>query len=151
MPERNRRKYGLVAKEVDPRHRSSKDTKRWCHGKIGVEHDKQWRPEQRTRAWDVLPWREELACVNCNKVFESRYPSHTFGQALRAIREHRGLTQDQFGSLLGIQQSRVAYLENDTADISLRTVRQILDTLDIHSRLHIENVGDITISRGKPR
>lgn len=47
----------------EPVRRSKKNTRRWCKGRVGVEHDYQW---------NVLPWIGTLkqrlkVCVNCGK------------------------------------------------------------------------------------
>jgi hypothetical protein len=52
-------------KEV-PKHRSSKDTKRWCRGKLGTEHDYQYAE------WRLAGFRpgvvySHLVCTQCGK------------------------------------------------------------------------------------
>lgn len=53
-----------------PKHRSSKDTKRWCGGKPGRLHDYQYEEYLITRRagpWDGTPPRSVLRCTKCRK------------------------------------------------------------------------------------
>jgi hypothetical protein len=50
--------------EVAP-HRSKKDCKRWCRGKVGREHDGEWRPYKEDAGY-ATNWRI-LVCKRCNK------------------------------------------------------------------------------------
>ncbi len=55
-----------------PRHRSGKDTKKWCRGKVGIEH----KLEVFTINNGIGMWLEksrELACVVCGKVLDRYY------------------------------------------------------------------------------
>ena len=59
--------------EEVPRHRSKKDKKRWCGGRVGKKHEIAYRECVK---WNNRQWRRrrppimELACVECNKVFD---------------------------------------------------------------------------------
>lgn len=60
------RAIGLKVKYAEPRQagwRSRKNTKRWCKGKVGVEHE--W--EHITPKNDISPWRKMDVCKNCGK------------------------------------------------------------------------------------
>lgn len=58
--------------KVSPRGARKKDTKRWCGGKVGREHEKVWMvPPNRIH----LPWLKndswyELICKVCGKSFD---------------------------------------------------------------------------------
>lgn len=50
------------------RHRSSKDTKRWCGGKVGLGHDFQWGEDRdHGHRWQLYGVRSEVRCTRCKK------------------------------------------------------------------------------------
>lgn len=59
---------GIVRKPVYPepaqprRGHAHKNTKRWCRGKVGVEHLTAWIPDKRFGSW----WN--LECVSCHRL-----------------------------------------------------------------------------------
>lgn len=50
---------------------------------------------------------------------------------LRSFRKARGLTQAQLGRLVGIDQSRIARIENSPGRVSARTLLQLLTALHV--------------------
>lgn len=57
-----------------PKHRSSKDTRRWCKGVVGRKHVTKWVENR-----DYIEMHEgrvysQLVCVNCRKVFDRLFP-----------------------------------------------------------------------------
>lgn len=70
------RSHGLYKKYKVPttsdpviKHKSKKDTNKWCRGKVGVEHD--WhRFQSRKYDWEVddyvIPW-SHVKCFECGK------------------------------------------------------------------------------------
>ena len=53
-----------------------KDTKRWCKGKVGREHVKEWQVRHEFYLHDL----QYLLCINCGKVFDYRYPCTECGE-----------------------------------------------------------------------
>ena len=51
-----------------PKHRSKKDTKRWCLGKVGREHDLHKVPKTSSYDPDVVLWWTNT-CKKCKKQF----------------------------------------------------------------------------------
>lgn len=65
----------LEAKETPARHRSRKDTKNWCKGKIGREHLPEWIVKYWRHTFTrgrSITWgkRRELTCMVCGKVIK---------------------------------------------------------------------------------
>ena len=52
--------------------RSSKDTKRWCKGKVGNEHDPKCM--RFTVGWCAADDWRELVCTKCGKKLDTWYP-----------------------------------------------------------------------------
>jgi hypothetical protein len=69
----------------DPRSISERDTRRWCRGKVGVEHDAVWQFLRDGFEWDrrdnvSVDWQVHR-CVNCGRQLDFRtvpsdQPSH---------------------------------------------------------------------------
>jgi hypothetical protein len=59
------------AKETPPRHRSNKDTRKWCRGHRGRAHIVYWRSEYYAWAWPPHEgmWHanQTLICIACGK------------------------------------------------------------------------------------
>lgn len=55
--------------------RGKKDRRRWCRGKLGVEHELTWQPDHGWRAAfpDKERWIEVEACQKCGKIFHYRW------------------------------------------------------------------------------
>lgn len=54
--------------------RSSKDTKKWCLGKVGRDHERYW--VKRKKYEILILW--DFKCKNCGKVFETWHDSNYF-------------------------------------------------------------------------
>lgn len=70
------RKQG-VADEPAP-HRSSKDTKRWCLGRVGREHEPKWIPSKHERVGRSVRSTQWLdyRCEKCAKELDLCWPWH---------------------------------------------------------------------------
>ena len=49
-----------------PKHRSSKDRRKWCGGKVGREHDPMWEFSRKHLSSDTVEWYE-FYCQRCSK------------------------------------------------------------------------------------
>lgn len=65
----NRRRNARQAKPADAPvpHQSGKNTKRWCRGKVGVEHMPKCVPYKGTSAPEYAKTWRELVCTRCGK------------------------------------------------------------------------------------
>jgi len=54
-----------------------------------------------------------------------------FGQRLQALRIERSMTQEDFGKLLNVTQSTIAYYESGKKQPSLETIRFIADYFNV--------------------
>lgn len=67
MNDRQYREGRFKGKQCSPvtrRRGNSRDTKRWCKGVEGREHQKQWIPSHKLRDW------YDLKCTACEKQFD---------------------------------------------------------------------------------
>ncbi len=58
------------------------------------------------------------------------------GERIRDIRKSKGLTQGQFGKMIGVKKSAVSKLENNTRDIRVSTLSRALAALGLS--FHVE-------------
>lgn len=59
------------------KHRSSKNRKRWCRGKVGVEHTPECRDYQDVKNWragTMLNGWKLLVCTACGKELDTYMP-----------------------------------------------------------------------------
>lgn len=52
-----------------PKHKAKKDTRRWCRGRVGVQHEPEWRKSVRG------PWSEH-ACRACGRIMDYCFKWH---------------------------------------------------------------------------
>lgn len=78
-----------------------------------------------------------------------RSPGHAaFGQAIRLLREERGISQEAFALRCGIDRSHYGGMERGERNPSLTTVYKIADTLGIRPSAihalaeHLEDAAD---------
>lgn len=139
------RKYQQPSEEIDPKHRSSKDTKRWCKGRIGVEHAKEWKDHWYNFDRDskrTLASREELACVECNRQFETRRKEWSSGKLIAALRELRHLSTEQIAVKSELAWDKIRDIENGTRSASIKEIKAIAAALESDARLEL---GGITL------
>ena len=67
--------------------------------------------------------------------FPVRFPDQ-LRQHLRALRKARGLTQAQFGALVGVSQARVAEIEANPGLVSFEQLMKLLSVLGVTVTLH---------------
>lgn len=53
-----------------PRHRSKKDTKRWCLGKVGRVHAPVWEVTEFANGTSIYFKFKQLKCAKCKKVLK---------------------------------------------------------------------------------
>jgi transcriptional regulator with XRE-family HTH domain len=62
------------------------------------------------------------------------------GERIKKIRKAKGLTQDQFAELTGLNRVHLYRLETGRQSMTLRTLKLIADTLDVRVR---DLIGDM--------
>lgn len=77
--------------------------------------------------------------------FEAAVVDFKIGQAIRQVREAKGLTQTQLGELVGVQKARICSIEKG-ANMRLSTLRRILKALDMNATLLISPDPEIKIT-----
>ncbi len=85
---------------------------------------------------ELLPSMEKLAELldtfsNNNEVFQTD-SSGDLGDALRSIRNHKGLTQGEVGIRSGMRQASVSRLENGAGNARIDSLLKVLDACGYH-------------------
>lgn len=93
MRRRERRRALADTREV-PAHRSRKDTKRWCRGKVGVEHQPMIEPRRdggcHAILWGGPPHEDhwfcmhQEVCMECGKILDVWLPRNRCPDAILA-------------------------------------------------------------------
>lgn len=76
--------------------------------------------------------------------FDAAVLDFKVGQAIRAARESRGLTQAQLGELIGVKKSRLCSIEKGS-NLRLSTLRRIFRALGVDAVLSIDGITSIPI------
>lgn len=60
------------------------------------------------------------------------HPAHSLGDSIRRLRIARGLTQQQLGDLLGVEQQAISAWEHGHSHPRRALLRPLADALDVH-------------------
>lgn len=67
-------------------HAGKKDTRRWCKGKVGVEHQKEWKPDNKYPFKEASP-RMDYRCTSCGKRFS--YCTGWFNECICGVHQKK--------------------------------------------------------------
>ena len=70
--------------------------------------------------------------------FEYDLKLDRIGHIIREARQHRSLTQEQLGALVGVKKAQISKLENNTKAFRIDTILKVLDALGAKLRLTVE-------------
>jgi DNA-binding XRE family transcriptional regulator len=70
--------------------------------------------------------------------FEMEVQLARIGDAIRALRKNRQLTQEQLGELIGVQKAQISKLESNSGNVTLETVLRVFAALkaDVTFNIH---------------
>ena len=79
------------------------------------------------------PWtHNRLACITLNMSLDSKTPvTVEFGMRVRALRKARGLSQEAFADLVGLDRSYIGGVERGDRNISLNNIHKIALALNL--------------------
>lgn len=72
------------------------------------------------------------------EAFEQELRLELLGEALRAARKQRKLTQQQLGELVGVQKAQISKLENSLTDARLDTLLRVFQALNAKLHFSVE-------------
>lgn len=94
--------------ECDDRVRrsNSRNNRRWCGGKEGIEHQKEWIVK------GYGGWSVEV-CRQCGRHFGYKSSHINLGSEVKRLRKQKGMTQLQLAEASGLLQEQICYMEID--------------------------------------
>jgi HTH-type transcriptional regulator/antitoxin HipB len=60
------------------------------------------------------------------------------GEMIRLARQHRNLTQEQLGELIGVQKAQISKLEKNTSNVTVETILRVFAALKAKVNFKVE-------------
>ncbi|MDO6739461.1 helix-turn-helix domain-containing protein [Wenyingzhuangia sp. 2_MG-2023] len=60
------------------------------------------------------------------------------GETIKSVRKERKLTQEQLGSLIGVQKSQISKLERNTKNVTIETILKVFKALKTNVKLSVQ-------------
>jgi HTH-type transcriptional regulator/antitoxin HipB len=70
--------------------------------------------------------------------YEFELSLELLSEKIKEIRKSKNLTQEQLGSLIGIQRAQIAKLENGYSNVTLETITKVFKALNAKVKFQIE-------------
>ncbi len=70
--------------------------------------------------------------------FENELRLDLLGEAIKQARKERNLTQEQLGSLIGVQKAQISKIENSLTDARFETILKVFKALDAKVNFNVE-------------
>ncbi|TRZ51640.1 XRE family transcriptional regulator [bacterium] len=70
--------------------------------------------------------------------YESELRLDLLGELIKNTREQRKLTQEQLGTLIGVNKSEISKLERNSRNMTLNTVIKVFDALKAKVKIEVE-------------
>lgn len=71
-------------------------------------------------------------------VFEYELQLEFIGKAIKHTRQHRNLTQEELGKLIGVQKAQISRLENNVSNVTMDTLLRVFAALKANVKFQIE-------------
>ncbi len=71
-------------------------------------------------------------------VYEFELQLDLLGEALKRIRKHKNLTQEQLGLEIGVDKSQISKLEKNAQNVTVATIIKVFNALNAKVNLRIE-------------
>lgn len=72
------------------------------------------------------------------EAFENELRLDLLGQAIRAARKERQLTQEQLGELVGVQKAQISKIEHSVKNARLGTILKVFEALGAKVNFNVE-------------
>lgn len=77
--------------------------------------------------------------------FEARTEAFLAGEAIKAARQAKQLTQAELGERLGVKRAQVSRIENGY-NLTLSTISRVFRALGVSASLEVSGVGKVTLA-----
>jgi transcriptional regulator with XRE-family HTH domain len=65
------------------------------------------------------------------------FDTFEIAQKIKQYRRERGLTQGQFGELVGVQQAQISKIESGSLNVTMGTLQKVFNALDTQVKMSI--------------
>lgn len=72
------------------------------------------------------------------EAFEFELRLDLLGEAIKAARKERNLTQEQLGQLVGVKKSQISKIENSLTDARFETILKVFKALNAKINFNVE-------------
>ena len=70
--------------------------------------------------------------------------SHSIGEAIKQARLSKNMTQEELGSLIGVQRAQISRIESGK-NLTFSTIARIFKAMGISAKLEIGNLGKVAL------
>lgn len=71
--------------------------------------------------------------------YEFELQLHLIGDFIRVLRKQRKLTQDELGTLIGVQKAQISKLESNAGNMTLATVIRVFNALKAEISFNVKS------------
>ena len=64
------------------------------------------------------------------------------GDMIKHIRQHRNMTQEQLGDLIGVKKAQISRLEKNTGNVTIETILRVFNALQAQVSFNIKILND---------
>lgn len=76
--------------------------------------------------------------------FDEDLHSFLIGEAIKQARQSKNLTQEELGTLIGVQRAQISKIENGK-NLTVSTIAKVFKAMDISAQLEIGNLGKVAL------
>lgn len=87
--------------------------------------------------------------TSARDLFEYELQMDLIGKAIKQTRQHREMTQEELGKLIGVQKAQISRLENNAGNVTMNTLLKVFRALDAKIKLQVELADSSLLDVGK--
>ena len=72
------------------------------------------------------------------------YITYLIGEAIKKVRQCKNLTQEELGSMIGVQKAQISRIENGK-NLTFSTIAKVFKAMGINAKLEIETLGKVAL------
>ncbi len=79
------------------------------------------------------------------ETFEQELKLELLGEAIKAARKEKKLTQEELGKLVGVKKAQISKIENSVTNARFETILKVFRALNIKIKFYLEALDDNNI------
>lgn len=76
--------------------------------------------------------------------YEEEINSYLIGEAIKKVRQSKNMTQEELGSMIGVQKAQISRIENGK-NLTFSTIAKVFKAMGINAKLEIETLGKVAL------